>query len=370
MKEILKAYLFRLEPTNAQIPLLNQHIGSCRFLYNYFLAKNIEKYSVEKKFIFKNEASASLTLLKKEEEYEWLRLVNSQSLQCAVGHLDTALQRFFKKISGFPTFHKKSHGGSFGIPQNVKVKDDKVFIPKFKEGISFIKHREISGEIRNATISKTSTGKYFISFLVKTEIEELPAKNNNALGIDLGIKDFAITSDAEVIENPKLLKRALKKLKYLQRQFAKIRFKNRKRTTRRLKVAIIHEKISNKRFDFLHKLSSRLINENQVIVLEDLNVVGMVKNRKLAMSIQDVSWSSFVNFLKYKVAWYGRQLIFIDRFFPSSKLCSSCGKKKKDLTLSDRTWTCEHCGAKHHRDFNASLNIKNEGLRILKTQTL
>jgi len=187
--------------------LLNQHIGSCRFIYNRSLAENIEKYSKEKKFIFKNEASKNLTQLKKEEEYEWLKLVNSQSLQGVIAHLDTALQRFLKKISGFPTFHKKSHGGSFSIPQHLRVEDDKVYIPKFKEGIKFVKHREISGEIRNATI-------------------------NNKIGIDLGIKDFAITSDAEIIENPKFLKRALKKLRYFQSQFAKIKFKNRKRTTR------------------------------------------------------------------------------------------------------------------------------------------
>jgi putative transposase len=369
MKKVLKAYLFRLDPTNDQMSLLNQHIGSCRFIYNRSLAENIEKYSVEKKFIFKNEASKSLTLLKKEEEYKWLRQVNSQSLQGVIAHLDTALQRFLKKISGFPTFHKKSYGGSFGIPQHFRVKDSKVFIPKFKEGIKFVKHREINGEIRNATISKTSTGKYFISFLVKTLVEELPPINNK-IGIDLGLKDFVTTSNAEIIENPKFLKRALKKLKFLQSQLAKIKFKTRKRATRRLKVAIVHEKISNSRKDFLHKLSSRLINKNQVIVLEDLNVVGMVKNHKLAMSIVDVSWSKFVSMLKYKAAWYGRTLVFVDRFFPSSKLCSSCGKKKEDLTLEDGTWCCEHCGAKHNRDFNAALNIRNEGLRLLKTQTL
>lgn len=364
MKEILKAYKFRLKPTKDQIPLLNQHIGHCRFIYNHFLAKNIEKYSEEKKFIFQNEASKSLTKLKKEEEYEWLKQVNSQSLQQSLIHLDLAFQRYLKKISDFPIFHKKSYGGSFSVPQNIKIVNNKVYIPKFKEGILFVRHRKIEGEIRNTTISKTPTGKFFISIAVKIEIEELP-ENKYIIGIDLGIKDFAITSEAEIIENPKLFKKSLKKLKFLQRQSAKISFKNRKRVVRRLKVATCHEKISNKRNDFLHKSSSRLINENQVIVLEDLNVKGMIRNHKLALVIQDVSWSKFVNMLKYKASWYGRRLIFIDRFFPSSKLCSSCGKKKEDLGLSIRTWTCE-CGVRHHRDFNAALNIKNEGLRILR----
>ena len=364
MKEILKTYKFRLEPTKDQIPLLNQHIGHCRFLYNHFLAKNIEKYSNEKKFIFNNETSKSLTALKKEEEYEWLKQVNSQSLQGSLAHLDTALKRFFKKISSFPKFHKKSFGGSFSIPQHLRVEGSEVLIPKFKEGISFVKHREIHGEIRSATVSKTPTNKFFISILTKQNFEELP-ENEFEVGIDLGIKDFATTSDAETIENPKFLKKSLKKLKFLQRQLAKTLFKNRKRVVRRLKVATQHEKITNHRNDFLHKLSSRLINENQAICLEDLNVKGMVKNHKLAQAIQDVSWSKFVDMLKYKAAWYGRDIVFIDRFFPSSKLCSQCGEKKIDLTLADREWICSSCGALHHRDYNAALNIRNEGLRIL-----
>ena len=203
---------------------------------------------------------------------------------------------------------------------------------------------------------------------MKTNVEELP-KNSNSIGIDLGIKSFAVTSDAEVIENPKFFKKAskkaLKKLKYLQRHLAKIKFKNRTRTTRRIQVALCHEEISNKRNDFLHKLSSRLINENQVICLEDLNVKGMTKNHKLAQAILDVSWSKFVGFLKYKADWYGRDLVFVNRFFPSSKLCSSCGEKKTDLTLADREWACSYCGITHDRDFNAALNIRKEGLRLL-----
>ena len=364
MKEILKSYKFRLYPTKDQISLLNQHIGHCRFVYNYFLNENKKIYEEEKKFIFYNETSNLLTILKKDKEYKWLKDINSQSLQASLKNLEIAFKNFFKKISNFPVFHKKSYGGSFGITQNIKIEDNKIVIPKFKEGIKFIKHREINGMIRNATVSKTPTGKWFVSIVVKSNIEELP-KNSNIIGIDLGIKDFTTVSNAEVIENPKFLRKTLKKLKFLQRQYAKILFKNKTRNTRRLKVAGCHEKISNSRKDFLHKTSSKLINENQVICLEDLNVKGMIKNHCLALSISDVSWSKFVEYLKYKAEWYGRQLIFVNRFFPSSKLCNVCGVKKEDLTLNIRTWTCESCGSIHDRDLNAAINIKNEELRFL-----
>ena len=362
--DILKAYKFKLKPTKDQIPLLNQHIGHCRFVYNFFLAKSKERYIKEKKFIFQNEASKQLTSLKKEEIYSWLKDINSQSLQSSLSHLDLAFKRFFKKVGGFPVFHKKSYGGSFSVPQHFKIEDNKIFIPKFK-AIKFIKHREIEGDIRHLTISKAASGKFFVSIVVKTCIEELP-KSKYIVGIDLGIKDFAITSDAKIIENPKILKKKLKKLEFLQRQLAKIRFKNRKRVVRRQRVALCHERIFNKRSDFLHKVSSELISENQVIALEDLNVKGMVKNHCLAQAIQDASWSKLVGMLKYKADWYGRDLVFVDRFFPSSKLCSNCGVKNDDLTLADREWTCSSCNSKHHRDFNAALNIKNECLNILK----
>jgi putative transposase len=247
------------------------------------------------------------------------------------------------------------------VPQNVLLQDGKLSLPKFKEGIKIIQHRAIVGEIRQATISRTPTGKYFASILVDNK-KELPKKKvikeATTIGVDLGIKSFLITSAGAAFDNPAFLKRSLSKLKYTQRRYSKYKGKRTK-----YKLAAIHEKVANQRKDFLHKTSTKLIRENQSIAIEDLNIAGMVKNHKLARSISDAGWGEFVRQLEYKADWYGKNIIRIGRFEPSSKTCSVCGNINKELTLQDREWTCSGCETVLDRDVNAAINIKNFALK-------
>jgi putative transposase len=283
--------------------------------------------------------------------------VNSQSLQQAIQNMDIAFKKFFKG-AGFPKFKKKSNGGSFAVPQNVKIENNLLIIPKFKEGIKIVLHRPMRGLVKSATVSVTTTGKYFVSILCDTK-EEAPTKalikENTAIGVDLGIKDFAVTSEGEVIENPKYLRNSIDRLKVLQRRASKKQkgSQNRKKANKR--VALLHEKIKNQRQDFLHKTSTKLIRENQTIALETLAVKNMVKNHNLAQAINDVSWSSFVTMLGYKAEWYGKNILRIGQFAPSSKSCSKCGSINKDLTLKDREWTCPKCNSVLDRDVNAAV---------------
>jgi putative transposase len=364
---MLKAFKYRLNPTEEQIVLLNKHIGASRFIYNLALETKQMAYVGNKHNLSCFELHSQLTDLKKE--LPWLKELNSQSLQQAITNLDKAYTTFFKGQNSFPKFKKKSNGGSFNIPQRVIVENGKLIIPKFtkKNGIDIVLHRELKGEIRQATISKTPTGKYFVSILCETgEQNESKSKikEETTIGIDLGIKDFAITSNGEVFENPKYLRKTQSKLKYIQSKYSKNKGKKTKH-----KLAKLHEKVTNKRKDYLHKVSTKLIRENQTISLENLNVKGMIKNHKLAQSISDVSWSTFVNMLEYKAEWYGTNILKIGRFEPSSKTCSCCGNINKELILKDREWTCVKCNSKHDRDINAAINIKNFSLRNILSGT-
>jgi putative transposase len=364
---MLKAFKYKLNPTEEQKVLLNKHIGSCRFIYNLALETKQMAYVSNKVNLSYFELHTQLKDLK--EELPWLKELNSQSLQQAITNLDKAYTAFFKGQNSFPKFKKKSNCGSFNIPQNVKIFDNKLVIPKFtkKNGIDIILHRELKGEIRQATISRTPTGKYFVSILCETgEVNKFKPviKEETTIGIDLGIKDFLITSDGEVFDNPKYLRKTLSKLKYIQRKYSKNKGKRTKN-----KLAILHEKVTNKRKDYLHKVSTKLVRENQTISLENLNVSGMIKNHNLAQSISDVSWSTFVNMLEYKSEWYGTNILRIGRFEPSSKTCSCCGHINKELTLKDREWTCPICKTKHDRDINAAINIKNFALRNILSGT-
>ncbi len=355
---MFKALKYRLYPSEPQKELIAKHIGSSRFVYNLALETKNTAYLGSKHNFSTFDLIKQLPELKKE--CKWLKEVNSQSLQQAITNMDVAFKKFFKG-AGFPKFKKKSNGGSFSIPQNVIVEKDLLIIPKFKEGINIVLHREIRGIIKSATISVTPTGKYFVSILCDTNTEmpiKTPITESTTIGIDLGIKDFVITSEGEVFENPKNLRKAQSKLKYVQRKYSKNKGK---RTKQRL--ALLHEKVVNKRKDFLHKVSTKLIRENQTIALETLNVKGMVKNHNLAQAINDVSWSTFVTMLEYKADWYGKNILRIGRFAPSSKTCNCCGYINKELTLKDRSWTCPNCNSVLDRDVNAAINIKSFALK-------
>ena len=364
---MLKAFKYRLNPNEEQIVLLNKHIGASRFLYNLALETKQMAYVGNKHNLSCFELHSQLIDLK--EELPWLKELNSQSLQQAITNLDKAYTAFFKGQNSFPKFKKKTNGGSFNIPQRVIVESGKLIIPKFtkKNSIDIVLHRELKGEIRQATISITPTGKYFVSILCETGEINKPknkVKEETTIGIDLGIKDFAITSNGEVFENPKYLTKAQDKLKHIQSKYSKNKGKKIKQ-----KLAKLHEKVINKRKDFLHKVSTKLIRENQTICLENLNVSGMIKNHNLAQAINDVSWSTFTTMLEYKAEWYGTNILKIGRFEPSSKTCSNCGNINKELTLKDRTWTCVKCNTTHDRDINAAINIKNFSLRNILSGT-
>jgi putative transposase len=377
---MLKAYKYRIMPTKAQAELINKHIGSCRFVYNLALETKQTAYAGNKINLDCFDLIKQLPDLKKE--CEWLKEINSQSLQQSITHLDCAFTRFFKGQADFPNFKKKSTRQSFSVPQNIIVdfENNKLIIPKFKRGIDIILHRQFKGTIKQATISKTPTGKYFASILVENN-QVIPNKANielnSTIGIDLGLKSFLITSEGDIFNNPRYLNNAQSKLKYIQSKYSKY---NGKRTKH--KLAIVHETIANQRLDFLQKLSTKLISENQTICLEDLSIQGMSTRCKpkqdkngtylpngqsaksgLNKSISDVSWSTFVEMLKYKAEWQGKNIIQIGRFEPSSKTCNICGTINKELMLKDRVWTCKHCSTIHDRDINAAINIKNFALR-------
>ena len=362
---MLKAFKYRLSPTKEQSILLNKHIGASRFVYNLALECKQMAWAGSKVNLSCFALHSQLKDLK--TECEWLKEINSQSLQQSITNLDKAYTAFFKGQNSFPNFKKKSNGGSFNIPQNVLLENGKLIIPKFKKGIDIVLHRPIKGEIRQATISRTPTGKYFVSILCDTGEAikpKTPIKESTTVGIDLGIKTYLVASDGKEFDNPKFLRKAQSKLKYVQRKYSKHKSKRTKQ-----KLAILHEKVANQRKDFLHKTSSELIKNHDSLAIEDLAVSNMVKNHKLAQSISDAGWSTFVTMLEYKAEWYGKNILKIGRFEPSSKLHANCGHINKELTLSDREWTCTKCGEVVSRDLNAAINIKSFALKNILSGT-
>jgi putative transposase len=363
---MLKAYKFRLNPTTSQIAMFEQHIGSCRYVYNWALEQKIKTYEQTGKSLSQFDLNKQLTVLKKE--HNWLKEVNSQSLQGMTRNLESAFTRFFREKSGFPKFKsKKNPIQSFPVPQHYSVnfENNTVKLPKIGE-IKAVLHRKFEGDLRVATISKTSTGKYFISVLVECN-EETPKKQeftkSTTIGIDIGIKDFAVLSTGEKIENPKYLKNSLQRLKILQKRVSRKPKGSKNRDKARHRLSVLHEKINNQRNNFQHQLSFRLISENQAVALETLNVKSMVKNHCLAQSISDASWSSFVTKLEYKAEWFGRTVLRIGQFEPSTKICHVCGFHNSNLTLKDREWECPECNTLHDRDVNAAINIKKFALQ-------
>lgn len=344
--------------------LLDKHFGCARFVYNLALECKQMAYSGNKVSLSYFELNKQLTDLKKECDF--LKEVNSQCLQMALRNLDNSFQNFFKGRASFPNFKKKQGKQSFQLPQSVTVdfKNNCIEFPKFKQPIKAILHRSFKGDIKTVTISKTPTNKYFVSVLVDNHIElPKPIKSNNAVGIDVGIKTFAVCSDGTEYDNPKHLHNAMVKLKWMQRQISKKVKGSNRRIVWKFRVAKQHEKVSNQRKDFLHKVTSEITNRFDLVILEDLNIKGMVKNHKLAGAISDCGWNMFETMLKYKSEWKGKKVEYIGRFEPSSKICSNCGVKNNALALSDREWICENCNTKHDRDRNAANNILSFGLR-------
>lgn len=369
MKIIQKTYKFRLYPNKEQEQTLANYFGCVRFVYNHFLAKRKEQYEQTKKSSNYYEQAKELTAMKKTETYSWLKEINSQTLQHALRHLDTAYVNFFKGRTKFPRFHSKKHGGSFAIPQHFKIEDNRIFIPKFKKGIRFAKSQNVQGELRNMTVSVTPSGKYYVCIMARVEAEDLE-KTNLSVGIDLGLKDFVITSDGNRYSSNKFIKKYSRKLATMQKHLSRKKKGSCSWNSQRIKVARIQEKIMFCRKDKLHKISIDLIRRYDVVCCEDLNVKGMVRNRHLAKSVSDASWSTFVTMLEYKAKWYGKTLVKIDRFYPSSKTCHHCGHIKEDLSLSDRYYTCPNCGELIDRDMNAAKNILDEGLRNISAGTV
>lgn len=360
---ILKAYKYRLYPTKEQKILIEKHFGCSRWIYNYALDKKIKSYQQQKKSLSRFDIQKHIPELKKSEETNWLKEVNSQSLQASLEHLDKAFTKFFRDKKGFPKFKSKNcNRQSFSVPQNgvVDFNKNKISLPKFKTPIKCKFHRLFNGKSKKVTISKTATGKYYVSVLVEVneDFKKLkPISESQAVGVDLGIKTFAVLSDGNEIDNPRNLKKSLERLKTLQRKVSK-KVKgssNRKKAVK--KLAILHEKVSNRRNDFLHKVSSKLVSDNNTICLETLTVSNMIKNHKLAQSLSDVAIGKFNRMLDYKAKFNGVNIIRIGRFEPSSKMCN-CGVVNKGLKLSDRKWTCENCGETHDRDKLAANNIK------------
>jgi len=356
-----KSFKFRIYPNKTQEGIINKSIGCCRFVYNNFLDIRIKEYKYYGNSSNYVKDSSELRDLKKE--YQWLKECPSDALQQSLKDLDIAYKNFFKQGNGFPKF-KSKHKSRWSykcVGQTVRIDGNRVKLPKLKMvklKQSFLLPKEI--KINNATISKTRSGKYFVSLSCEVEVKTKPKTNKN-VGIDLGIKEFATLSDGVVFNNPKYHRKYEEKLTREQRRFSKMKNGSSNREKQRVKVARIHEKIKNSRLDYIHKITTHLVDNYDVIVIEDLNVRGMVKNHKLAKSISDASFYEFRRQLEYKCAWYGKELITISRWFPSSKTCSNCGYIKDDLKLSDRIYECEHCGLSIDRDLNASMNILTVG---------
>ena len=363
-----KSFKYRIYPNQKQEEFILQHFGASRFIWNYFLNERKEYYLKNKEKIEEKRIKGGLnyfdnakrlTELKKEKWFEWLNETNAQSLQATLKHLDSAYKMFFRKTNNFPRFKKKKQDKSYTIPQNAKIKNWKLFLPKLKEWIKIKQERELQGRVIKAVVSRNCAGQYFVSFTCELEIKELP-KVKKEIGVDLWIKDFAICSDWKVFNNNKFLKSKRNKLKYLQRRYSKHKGK-----TTLKKIQKQYVKVYNQRQDFLHKASTKLINENQVICLESLNIKGMMKNHKLAGAIGDVSWAEFIRMLEYKADWYWRKIVKVDRFFPSSKTCNNCGWINQNLKLKDREWECLSCKTVLDRDLNASKNILKQGLNLI-----
>jgi putative transposase len=370
MRKINKAYRFRLYPNRKQTELLAKHFGCSRFVYNYFLNQRKEQYRLTGKSDNFYAQCKTLTTLKKQEETAWLKEVNAQTLQFAIRSLESAYTNFFKKRAKFPNFKSKHSKNSFTVPQSASIAGGRLFIPKFNEGIKCRVHREIKGKIGKVTITKTSSGKYFVSVFTEEEYVTPLKKTGKSIGVDMGLKNLLITSDGETFNNNRYTRKYECKLAKAQQHLSRKKKGSRGFENQKLKVARLHEKISNSRADYLHKCSISLVRRYDTICIEDLNVKGMTKNHRLSKSITDASWGKFITMLTYKTEWYGKKIVKVDRYFPSSQTCNVCGyvnKQTKDLSV--REWECPHCHTHHDRDINAAINILHFGLNDTSSGT-
>ena len=365
-----KAYKFRIYPDSNQALLIVKTIGCSRFVFNHFLAERSSAYESEKRTLSYNDCSAMLTQLKKE--LTWLSEVDSTALQSSLRFLDDSFKRFFSRQNDYPRFKSRknpvqSYTSKF-TNNNIAVEDSFIKLPKLGL-VRFAKSREVDGRIISATVSRKPSGKFFVSILAETEVSELP-KTGIACGVDLGLKDFAVISDGSGHTNPRFFRSLEAKLAKEQRILSRrVKFSS-NWYKQKLKVARVHEKIANTRADYLHKLSTDIVKNHDIIGMEDLQVSDMLKNKRLSKAISEVSWSQFKKLLEYKAVWYGKKVITVSKTFASSQLCSACNYQNKAVkNLSVRTWTCPSCNAVHDRDINASINLRNEAIRLLTAGT-
>lgn len=370
MEKIQKTFKFRLEPTKAQQVLLSKFAGCARFVFNYGLSIFKEAFENKNKLPSYTDIANKLPKLKKSEDTAWLAEVHSQILQQSLKDLESAIKHFFRRIKekkekpGFPKFKKKGMHDAFRYPQGIKCANGKVFLPKVGQ-VPYRDSRPIDGVIKQATIKRE--GKHwFIAIVCEVEhaIQRVPISQERAIGIDLGLLNFAHLSNGEEIENPRWFRSELACLAKAQRNLCRKKKGSNNRKKAAEKVGKIHRRITNKRHDFLHKQSTTIVKNHDVVAVEDLNVSGMIKNRHLALSIADVGWKTFLAFLEYKSNWMGKHFVSIDRFEPTSKTCSMCGNKQ-DMPLKIRTFVCSFCNMQMDRDLNASINIRSAGLAVL-----